>query len=316
MKISVLIAIDGGGAFVADALSSLRAQIHADWELIVTECGPRESTEQVVHDFSVISRQPVHFSRLTDKHTVAAARNRLLELATGDWVAFLEPNDTWTPQHLTNAVPHLSEGADVVVSDVRVFDPRPGGGETETTAPPPLSTNPIRTLFTNDAIPEISSVVFRREVGERAGKFDERFTVGEGRDFWLRCAIKGARFAATHRTTCHSVKQSDDGTRALQLAESAVLFFDKHHDLASVPAALRRRLLAASLVTQGQLLRATDPSRAARCFLRAWSLQPVHVQTLGQFALTGWRSSTGNPQKPDPRRSPKGAANGTAEDGS
>jgi hypothetical protein len=123
-----------------------------------------------------------------------------------------------------------------------------------------------------------------------------RFQIGSARDLWFRLALTGAQFELTHRSTVQCPKGRDPASAsALLAAEHTVLFYEKHRDLAAVPAALRRRLLAASLVTHGRLLRNTDHARAARCFWRAWSLQPVHVQTLGEFALTEWHPGSSSP---------------------
>jgi glycosyltransferase involved in cell wall biosynthesis len=328
MKVSILITAHKAATYLVDALASIRAQVHTDWELIVVEHGPPDSTREVIRDFGVIARRPVHHDSLGENGSAAAARNRLLELATGDPVAFLEPTDAWTPRHLANALQHLAPGVDLVVSDVRFVDRKSGRTLSEFPAPAQLFTNSTRTLFSREAIVSPSCVVFRRGIVERAGGFDARFRAGEARDFWFCCALKNARFAPTHRSTCQCAKRTEpDPTRALLVAENTVLFYEKHRDLAAVPAALRRRLLAASLVAQGRLLRGTDPARAARCFWRAWSLQPVHVQTLGQFALMGWRPGTPPPGPPapgasssssssDPRHPSNAVGNETVSNGS
>ena len=296
MKISVLIAAHRAGPLLTAALASVRAQTHAEWEVLVVEDGSRDETEQIVQDFATVARRPILYENLGDKQGFASARNRLLELATGDAVAFLEIEDAWTPRHLANAVTQLGAGFDIVVSDARVFDPTTARPLNDSSPPPQLATNPVRTLFTRDAVVTNSCVVLRRETAVTAGRFDPRFQVGEGRDYWLRCALAGGRFCDTHRATCRTPRRAANATRTLAFADSTVQFYEKHRELAAVPAALRRRLLAASLVTHGRLLRASDPARAARCFWRAWSLQPVHVQTLGQFALTGWRVTTPGPK--------------------
>lgn len=297
MKISVLIAAEKAGDQIAGALASVRAQAHPTWEVLVVDCGPTDGTEQIVRDFGSTAEHPVLYDRLPENTGIATARNRLLALATGDPVAFLDPNDIWMPRHLANAAQQFNGTVDVVVSDIRFVDQKTTRHLGDVSIPAQLITNPARALFARDAIGSVSCVTFRRALAERAGNFDERFRVGEGRDFWLRCALNGARFAATHRATCQCTKiGKGDTAREMLVAEHSVLFYEKHRDLAAVPAALRRRLLAGSLVTHGRLLRSTDPARAARCFWRAWSLQPVSIQTLGQFALTGWR--TGAPQPP------------------
>ncbi len=298
MKISVLIAAQRAGEFLPAALASVGAQLQTDWEVVVVEYGPRDNTQAVVREFAA-GRENVRYEAIEESLGSAEARNRLLELATGDAVAFLEPQDAWMPKHLSNAIQHLEAGADVVVSDARVFDPKTDRLLSEVVVPPQVGSATIRTVFARDVIPTASCVVVRRAIATSVGGFDVHFRSGEVRDFWLRCAVNGARFVVTHRPTCRSSRISGGGTgRALLNAESAALFYEKHRDLPSVPAALRRRLLAGSLVAQGRLLRTIDPNRAAKCFWRAWSLQPVHVQTLGQFALTGWQVA-GTPEKHD-----------------
>jgi glycosyltransferase involved in cell wall biosynthesis len=288
MKISVLIAAQRAGQNIARALASVGAQSHTQWEVLVIEYGSNDETEAAVRQFAA-NHGEVRFERIAESPGIAAVRNRLLQLAEADAAAFLDPDDSWLPRHLSHAEQQLGNGADIVVSNLRTHNAKVDALAGEIIMPAQLSTNPTRTIFMRDVIPVISCVVFRRSVAVDAGAFDTRFASGEARDLWLRCALNHARFAVTHRPTCHCTPNPrNDVTRALQVAEHTTQFYEKYHDLAAVPAALRRRLLVGSLVAQGRLLRTVDPNRAARCFWRAWSLQPVHVQTLGQFALTGW----------------------------
>jgi glycosyltransferase involved in cell wall biosynthesis len=297
MKISVLIAARHDGPRISRSLASLNAQSHSEWELLVVEYGSADETRQQVQDFGSTTDRAVHYLNLGENHGAASARNRLLELATAEFIAFLDPGDEWTPTHLANAVNQLAEGADVVVSDVRITDPVSGRVLADITAPLQLSTNAARALFVRNPLTVPSSIAFRRTLAGRVGPFDLKFRALETRDFWFRCALRGARFVATHRPTCHSTQVTKPAlSRVLLHADQTVQFYEKHREVSAIPAALRRRLLSASLVSQGRFLRESDPSRAAKCFWRAWSLQPVHVQTLGQFALMGCRppSSSGS----------------------
>lgn len=288
MNVSILIAAHRASARIAEALASVAQQTHTQWDISVVEYGTADGTQTLVQRFARGLSGTVNYEFLADAPAPAAARNRLLDLATGDAVAFLEPGDTWLPRHLANAVQQLNGGADVAVSNARYTETTAARAADEATMPPQLATSGTRILFAKDVIPSASCVVLRRTIANAAGRFDLRFRTGETRDFWLRCAVAGGRFALTQMTTCRLPRpEPSDQARRLQAAELASQFYEKHRDLAAVPAALRRRQLAGSLVAQGRLLRNSDPARAARCFWRAWSLQPVHVQTLGQFALTG-----------------------------
>jgi len=309
MKISILIAAHSSAIQVRESLESVRSQKHENWEVIIASGADAGPTETLVRDFAALTNMPALHHAFPVGAPATFVRNRLLDLATGDPVAFLEPGDVWQPHHLANALRVLGNDADLAVSDVRPAE-KPGSRVTnEPIRIAQLVANPVRTLFVRDIPLSLSSLVFRRGSAARIGGFDERFHAVAVRDFWLRCAIQHMRFVATQRATCSCLlRPTPTRDELISAAEDAVAFYEKHRDLAAVPAAMRRRLLAASLVNCGKLLRATDTTRAARCFLRAWSLQPVHVQTLGQFALTGWRS----PQPPtgEPRRRPNPLGSG------
>lgn len=299
MKISVLICAHTCDRQLERALAAVGEQSHPDWELLVALPAVDVRGQTPIEQFAR-SHATNRVERINASPMRAADRNRLLDLATGDAVAFLDPPDLWTPRHLTQAEQSLRTGSDVVVANARMHDAKTGAVLDEIAIPPELGTNPVRTLFTHDVIPTIACVVCRREVAISAGRFDEQFRSGEDRDLWLRCALKGARFTLTHRPTCHCVARAGERTRTLAAAASAAQLYEKHRDVTVLPAALRRRLLVSSLVAHGRLLRATDPNAAARCFWRAWSLQPVQVQTLGEFALTGWSHAGSGARVPEP----------------
>ncbi len=289
MKISVLVAAHQSGPEMAGALASVRAQSHTDWELVVSEYDSADETQFTVRAFAAAVQKPVHYLNLGENHGPASARNRLLDLAMADWVAFLDPLDRWSPNHLENAAALLAGDSDIVASDVRLVDRTSGRSFGSLTVPDQLILNPTRTLFTRDALAVSSSVAFRRNVATRVGPFDPRFHSLETRDFWFRCALKEMRFTATHRATCDSPRKAKlPHASGVIAAEQIVQFHEKHRDVAAVPAALRRRFLSTSLVRLGRLLFGSDPARSARCFWRAWSLQPVDIQALGKIALTGW----------------------------
>jgi glycosyltransferase involved in cell wall biosynthesis len=288
MKISVLIAAHKSAECIGDALASLHAQTHLDWELLVVEYGSADGTRALVQAFGELTGRPVTHLNLGVNRGLASARNRLLDLATGEWVAFLDPSHQWTPPHLTNAALRLLTAVDVVASNVRIED---GALPAIELVPSPhLGLNPVRTLFVSDALPFASAVALRRELATAVGFFDPHLRDGDVHDFWLRCALQGARFASTHRWTCRVGRTATLTIAERHLrAESQLQFYEKHQDLPSVPAALRRRLLASSLISRGRLMRVSDPLAAAQHFFRAWSLQPMHIQTLGQLALIGSR---------------------------
>lgn len=292
MKIGVLIVAQVPEPLAA-ALACVRQQTHSERQVAIVDIGSDPHVPGIVNELAAAEPSLV-YEQLRERRSLPLARNHLLEHTDAEAVAFLEDEGTWTPEHLANAAAALGKGADIVVSHV-TFGSDYRSREV-TVVPADLVSAPVRTLFARKAIPDISCVVARRSLLLAVNRFDSRFKGGGERDVWLRCAAKGARFAITGKPTCRCPRRPSGPAETRRICEDDVLFYEKHRELSGVPAAVRRRLLASALVAEGRRLQHEDPARAARCFWRAWSLQPMHVQTLGQFALTGWRAETLPPE--------------------
>lgn len=291
MKISCLIAAYKAGNYIEKALLSIEAQEHRDWEIVVVEDGSRDETEAIVRRFAARTSQSVRYDNYGVNRGVATARNRLLELAAGDAVAFLDADDWWTPQHLGNAATAFDRGADVAISRIQLFD-LDANKPMETYAPgADLFTAPVRVLFERSAIMTSSCVALKRSAAQKAGTFDPAFRIGEDRDYWMRCAAEGAHFADTGSVTCFYSKHATSTMAKTQLwAQQEVAFYEKHRGLTQVPETRRRSLLAHALVNQGRLLRAADPESSARVLALAWRLKPFSGSTGVQWALSKMRA--------------------------
>jgi glycosyltransferase involved in cell wall biosynthesis len=292
MKISVLIPALNADPFIAAALASVRDQSHLDWEIVVVEDGSHDDTAGIVAAFAARNPQPVRYENLVRNRGIGAARNRLLRLARGDAFAFLDADDTWEPSHLESAEAALRSGAELVVSGVRMVDLVKRQTVDEIPAPAEVLRDPVTTLFRRSAIVTSSAVVLARTLVERTGWFDENLRIGEDRDYWLRAALAGARFGAGPGLTCNYSRHiSSSMARTYLVAEHTVGFYQKHHELGSVPRRLRRQLLANSLITLGRLLRQPDPIRSAHCFQRAWRCAPLNPRIPLHLLCTRWRAA-------------------------
>lgn len=288
MKISVLIPAYRAQRFIEAALASVRRQKHTDWELIVVEDGSHDETEAIVHRFAATCRQNCVYDNLGTNQGVSAARNRLLKLATGEALAFLDADDTWEPEHLGAAVAQIENGGDFVVSGVRIFDLSEQRTKQNIPAPADLVENPLFTLFQRSAVVTSSAVVLTRELADRVGRFDVNLRIGEDRDFWLRCALALGHFRITRGFTVNYAKHDASAmARTVLVAQQEARFYEKHRTLKAIPTGLRRHLLAQSLINEGRLTRRDDRQHSAACFWRAWQCEPLNVKPLVQLAATG-----------------------------
>ena len=101
--ISVIIPACNAARTLDDAITSIRSQRCAPMEIILVDDGSTDDTAQVAarHPDLVVLRQP--------NRGPAAARNRGILAAAGEYIAFLDANDLWAPAMLPRLLAMLQE---------------------------------------------------------------------------------------------------------------------------------------------------------------------------------------------------------------
>lgn len=106
-KVSVIIPCYNRSTTIGKAVVSALAQTIPPSEVIVVDDGSRDDSALAAERFG----PPVRVIRQSNAGA-AAARNRGLAEATGDWVAFLDSDDEWAPTKLERQAAALSRFSD------------------------------------------------------------------------------------------------------------------------------------------------------------------------------------------------------------
>lgn len=157
--ISIIIPAYNGAQFLGSALASIEAQQFADREVLLVDDG--SSDELRPPAFVSYFRQP--------RRGPSAARNRGIRESRGEFLAFLDIDDMWTAGHLSRLHDALVAHTEAGIAQGRM---RQLSGS--------YISGPYR-------MPYIGSCLFRREVLEACGGFDETITLGEDHDLMYRC---------------------------------------------------------------------------------------------------------------------------------
>lgn len=123
--ISVIIPIYNVSTTIEKILESLLQQTERDFEVIMVDDGSIDDSADICQR---IARQDTRFRYIHQKNAgVSAARNRGLQEATGEYIAFLDADDIVAPNYLQELL-RACKNADIAVCDVVV---REGGMETK-----------------------------------------------------------------------------------------------------------------------------------------------------------------------------------------
>ena len=91
------------GVYISQSIESVLAQTYTDWELlIVDDCSTDESYEIALKYADKDSR--VKVSRNEKNSGAAFSRNKALELAQGEFIAFLDSDDLWVEDKLEKQI--------------------------------------------------------------------------------------------------------------------------------------------------------------------------------------------------------------------
>jgi len=185
-EVSVVIPAHNAEATLASALASVSAQTLEDYEILVCDDGSEDRTRLLAKEF--LTERGVGDWTILELGGVGAAgaRNRGIAKARGEFVAFLDDDDTWAPEKLALCVSKLREGPfDLVChSEIWAYD---NGKRVERRYSELFDRRqpPIVSLLRNNPF-STSAVVVRRDRLMDAGPFDESLPSAEDYDLWIR----------------------------------------------------------------------------------------------------------------------------------
>ena len=178
-------------------LDSIFTQTFTDFEAIVVNDGSPDTPElekvlQPYLDRIVYIKQ--------ENKRAAAARNTAIRHARGEFLAFLDSDDTWLPDHLANQMSMFAADPSLgltYANALLIGDPRgeipfaelcPSHGEAT-----------FEALIVERCQIPISTVVVRKQAVVDVGMFDERLPRCDDYDLWVRIAFNGNKIAYSRK---------------------------------------------------------------------------------------------------------------------
>ena len=173
MLISVIVPVRNGGAYLDDALRSIRAQTYSRYELIVVDGCSTDGSDLIAARFDPDKLIRQASPRLWD------AFNLGIQAARGDCVAFLSSDDRWTPDKLAQQAAALVSAPELqVVLGLVQFFVEPGF-KLPASYRPWLLDRPL-------AARQFECLLARRPVFEMVGTLDSAYGYGADVDWFMR----------------------------------------------------------------------------------------------------------------------------------
>ena len=190
--VSVIIPAYKVAPFLAETLESVFAQTFSDFEVILVNDGSPDTDEmeKVIEPY----RDRIVYLQ-QENRGAGAARNTGLRSARGRYVAFLDGDDIWLPDFLSEMVSFI-EGYDLVYANALLFGASQVAGLTYMDTNPSSGEVTAESLLAERCNIITSGVLARREPIIELGMFDETLRNSQDFDMWVRVAKRpGARLS-------------------------------------------------------------------------------------------------------------------------
>jgi glycosyltransferase involved in cell wall biosynthesis len=185
-RTSILLCLYDGETFVSRTIASALRQTSADFELLIIDDGSTDGSLDIVK--RVHQDQRLRVIRQENRGTAGAIQTGL-EVARGEYVAFLDQDDLWEPDYLASQIELLDARPEIALSFTRFRIIDEAGRDTGLTSRRISGTLDFQSLLTDFVIGGNSNVVARRSAIEAAGGVDLEFRLLYNVDLCLRIAL-------------------------------------------------------------------------------------------------------------------------------
>lgn len=194
-RVSVVIPNYNYARYLAHAVTSALEQSFRDLELIVVDNFSSDDSEAVV---SANSDPRVSFHTFANDGVIARSRNFGLSLAQGEFVAFLDSDDSWFAAKLSVQLQAMKEETFAAYHDLRAIK----RGFPQTIRGFEVGDRPLERMLTAGNPIPLSSVLCRTDLLRNLGGFPESEDLVGVEDFalWLRAGAQRLEFRYIPKT--------------------------------------------------------------------------------------------------------------------
>lgn len=187
-KVSILIPCYNNGEWIQRAIDSALSQTYPEFEVIVLDDGSSDNSLELIQQYGSRIRWESGPNRGGN-----VARNRLLEMADGDWIQYLDADDALESGKVASQMRLIEEGIDAIYGKVQIehwAEQEIVGRELSD----PKNSGDIYCQWLEWKLAQTGSVLWRRQSLERIGGWNESYPCCQDNEICLRALKAGLHF--------------------------------------------------------------------------------------------------------------------------
>ena len=226
--VSIILATRNRAHLIGRAIQSVLDQTFQDWELVVIDDASQDKTEGTIKAWQAKDQRIFYFKN-DFQSGIAKSSNKGLNITKGKYIAIIDDDDYWaTAEKLEKQVEFLEKNSDhagvggglILVNKDKKETARVFKTETDEAIRK-------RALFANPMAN--STTVFRKDVAEKIGFYDESFNVAADWDFWLKLGKIGKLYNFKEYFTYYLIAEDNISfARQKENFKSGIRIIKKH----------------------------------------------------------------------------------------
>lgn len=192
--VSVIMPAFNSATFIKEGIESVVNQTYTEWELIVVDDGSVDHTAAIIQSFTTVDKRIKYLHQENGKQ--GKARNFGIKNSEGSYIAFLDADDTWTPDKLSVQMAVMLEDRNVDLIFSQGYLSTNGIiSDCDVQIKSTWTDADLETFIDCNQIP-ILSVIIKRKILEKVNLFNESLRIQNAEDYhlWLKLLIAGGTF--------------------------------------------------------------------------------------------------------------------------
>lgn len=196
--ISIIIPTYNRSEYLKQCLQSILNQTYNNYEVIVCDDGSTDSTADVVDSFR--NKLNIKYDYSFNSGGPACPRNRGINLANGEILAFLDSDDFWHPDKLKLSLNSFDENVDILYHDLFIYPSENIFRKKRIKTYQPKSNVFSELMYRGNCV-TLSSALIRKSLLKDFDLFNTNtdYISIEDFDFWIRLSLTGAKFKKINR---------------------------------------------------------------------------------------------------------------------
>lgn len=272
---------------IDNAIESVLNQTYDNWELILVDDGSTDNTKDVVMEYTL--RDPRIIYIYQDNGERSAARNNGIRNSSGNFVCFLDSDDSFENNHLQTLFQSISEERSPIGLFFTNFYEKKGLEKSINNTPLLKDfKNTVEYIMTYAIIP--SRVCIHRKILENH-QFDEDICVAEDVILWSKIAIHFPLIQINEPTVNYLIHEDNSinlkNNAATKRLKGLKIFFKRYPDVVQKLSKRKKRTLLSNTYfgISKYYIYNNQKTAALKAIIMSWLYAPIHFQNKHKFFL-------------------------------